>query len=443
MFKKVHEFSVKILDRKIAWSTFVQYAGKLVQLGLASAAIKIIAMMLDQSGFGLYSSITEYVLFFSVVANLGIFGNLVRRMAVEPRNANLFYNAVILRIISGVIFFGIGMVYLLIVGAGVTFILASLIFFCALLFELITTVCDGMLQANYMMGRANVAVIAGRFLNLLVLLLAYKMNIHAIWMVLLASMIGSLATTFLSFYFVSSKLEKKALKFDKVLIKELLIAGLPFGIINVLNNLYFRFLPDFFAHQGTTDAQFATFSIAFRIAQVLSLISTFLMFSVLPGFKEYLANNDMVKFKVVYAQAKKVLLGIGILVILIGTGTGRLMLEILTHKKYFSSEFNLILPLMLVLTAISYGYDLVLITIFALEKEYWFMKREFVALGICLFIYLLFNVVVSGNYFGILSSANLVSLRYTFCLVGPILAESYMVICGLKKIKTMILQKKY
>ena len=441
MINKAKEFTVNVLDKKIAWSTFVQYLGKLIQLILASLSIKIIAILLDQNGFGVYGAITEYVLFFSVLANLGIFGNVVRRMSVEPKNAQLFFNSLLLRAVTGVFFFVLGVIYLKISGADAVFIGGSTIFFGALFFEFITTVCDGMLQANYLMGRANIALIAGRIVNILLVFLLLKIGSHSISAILFASLLGSLVTTLISLYFVRANLNKNAFKIDKVLLKSLLISGLPFGIINITNNLYFRFLPDFFAHQTSNNAQFATFNIAFRISQVLSLLSTFLMFSILPGFEEYLEAKDFEKFKIIYKQAAKLLLIVGVLIVAVGSFAGKFSLELLTHKKYFSPEFSFILLLMLILTAVSYGYDLVLITIFALEKEKWFLRREFVALAICVGVYLGYSLMIFYNLAGVRSYEDSLYFKYAICLAGPILAESYMVICGLRKIKRMILQK--
>ena len=96
---------------------------------------------------------------------------------------------------------------------------------------------------------------------------------------------------------------------------------------------------------------------------------------------------------------------------------------------------------MLILTAVSYGYDLVLITIFALEKEKWFLRREFVALAICVGVYLGYSLMIFYNLAGVRSYEDSLYFKYAICLAGPILAESYMVICGLRKIKRMILQK--
>ncbi len=163
--------------------------------------------------------------------------------------------------------------------------------------------------------------------------------------------------------------------------------GLPFGIINVINSLYFRFLPDYFSHMALTSSQFATFSISFRIAQIVSLLSTFLMFSALPGLREYIDQRHWQKVRALYSKIITVLISAGIIVFIIGSLLGPTILTLVTQKEYFLPEFWFVLPLMLLLAAISYGYDLILITLFAFDKTKWLLSREYIALALALIFF--------------------------------------------------------
>jgi hypothetical protein len=59
-----------------------------------------------------------------------------------------------------------------------------------------------------------------------------------------------------------------------------------------------------------------------------------------------------------------------------------------THQKYVLPEFWFVLPLMLLLAAISYGYDLILITLFALDKTRWLLSREYTAFTLALLFFI-------------------------------------------------------
>ena len=113
--------------------------------------------------------------------------------------------------------------------------------------------------------------------------------------------LGSLITFVMSLYFVHKKIPL-TWKIDHTFVWRMFRAGLPFGIITVINSLYFRFLPDYFMHIALTDKQFATFNLSFRIAQVMSLFSTFLMFSALPGLREYIDQKHWHKVRTLYGK---------------------------------------------------------------------------------------------------------------------------------------------
>lgn len=169
-----------------------------------------------------------------------------------------------------------------------------------------TSVCDGMLQANYLMGRATLALVLGRVISLIALyfIIQYTdtatMSDFSAVMIIFASLVaGSLATFLLSFYFVARRIHLNW-TIDRDFMWSIFRTGLLFGIINVINSLYFRFLPDYFSHLALTSAEFATFNISFRIAQIMSLLSTFLMFSALPGLREYIADKHWQKLRKLY-----------------------------------------------------------------------------------------------------------------------------------------------
>lgn len=422
--------SLSLLGRKIAFSTFVQYAGKLLQLLLAMITVKLISRFLSETDYGVYSAIGEFTLFFSVAANLGIFGNVVKRMADAPRDRNLFVNALVLRVGSALVFFGVGLGTLIMTGGGTAFLLGSALFFGSLLFDYVTSVCDGMLQANYMMGRAMIASIAGRVVHtgvVFVLVNGYLFSANYALM-FLAPLIGSLVTMILTFIF-SWKVLEGDFKFDKDLMVKIFWLSLPFGIINIFNNLYFRFLPDYFAQMHLTKEQFAGFSVSFRMAQVLSLASTFLMFSVLPGLKQYIDQKHFEKARKLLRFIMLLMLALGLLVVVAGSLSELFLVDLLTDKKYFLPDFPFMFPMMLILAAISYGYDVILLSLFALDEDRWLLKRETMA------------VILSGVFFifslGMFSAQS----KMVCVLLGGLMGETFMVVSGYLKLKRTLLAK--
>lgn len=121
--------TLKFLGKEIIFSTLVQYAGRFLQIVIAAITIKLVSNFLSTNNYGIYASITEYALFFSVAANLGIFANVIRKMSVDPTDGKTFINAMYLRIITALIFFLIGIVIFFLIGNNVFFTLCAAIFF--------------------------------------------------------------------------------------------------------------------------------------------------------------------------------------------------------------------------------------------------------------------------------------------------------------------------
>lgn len=418
------------LHKQIAVSTVVQIAGKVVQIFLGAITLKMISNFLSANDYGIYASIAEYAMFFSMAANLGIFGNTVREMSRKPDCGKTFINSLLLRIITAVMFFAFGILYLIFSGSEQVFLVGTALFMGGLFFDYVTSVCDGMLQANYLMGRAVFALIAGRAVNVgfvYFFINSMESGQLSIPLLFLAIGAGSALTAGLSIWFVS-KIIKFEWHMDHLFMLNILKASLPFGIINIINSLYFRFLPDLLSRGVLSDAEFATFNISFKIAQVLSLFSTFLMFSVLPGFKRYLENGDLKTAGGLYKKIQILLAVCGLFVVFVGSLMGPFMLEVLTHKKYFLPDFWYVLPLMLVLCAISYFYDLVLISVFALNHEKWFLKMELIAFALAL-------IVFAFAWFAVAD----INMKLSLIITGAIVGEAVMVLRGSVKVRRELL----
>lgn len=406
----------------ILWSTFVQYFGKVLQIGIGIIAVKLVTNAIGLEQYGIYGKISEYALFFSVAANLGIFGNVVRKMSENPKDGQLFTNAIFLRITTALIFFAAGAIYSYFYIPDKAFTLGVLFFLSSLLFDYITSICDGMLQANYLMGRAVFALVMGRITNLLIVLILIHFAASTAPLFFLAPLGASAITMTLSLAFVSQKI-KFVWRLDKKIMWMLLFTAIPFGIINILNNLYFRFLPSYFAGRALTDGEFGSYTISLHIATTVSLFSTYLMFSTLPAFKRAIRDKHFKAAKNMYKKVRLGLVALSIATVGFGTWLTPFAISLVSDKEYFIPELWFILPLMLILASVSYFYDLVLITLFALEKDIWFLKREFIALA----------VGAGAISLSLLPGDS--AQKITLVLTGAILAESIIVGLGLNKIR--------
>lgn len=419
----------KEISTKIAWSTLVQYFGRIITMVLGIIAIKLVTNYLGPEKYGLYGKISEYSLFFSTIANLGIFGNIVRKMSTHPTDGKFFINAMLLRIFLTIIFFSTGLAIALFFIPNRAFALGSLFYLGALFLDYITSIATGTLQANYMMGRSVFANITGRSGMLLVIIILISIGIpKSAPLFFLAPMFSALVTMLLSLFFVSQKI-KFIWELDLHEIRKIFTTSLPFGIINITNNLYFRFLPSFFAAKILTASQFGTYNISLHIATVAAILSTFLMFSTLPEFKEALAEGHIRKAKNLYKLMQKIMFGLGLILAVAGSFLAPTAIKILTNKEFIVPELWFVLPLLLLLSSISYFYDLILITIFAFEKEIWLLKREFLALFTGTLIMSTAFLITKHPELGIIP-----------VLLGAVIAELIMVLFGSYKVGKCFIQ---
>jgi O-antigen/teichoic acid export membrane protein len=238
-------------------------------------------------------------------------------------------------------------------------------------------------------------------------------------------LISSLITALISIFFVSNKI-KLIFIFDKTLCFSLLKTGIPFGIINIINYLYFRFIPMALAKNYLTDSQFGVFDVSFRITLVLSLFSTFLMYSVMPAFKRSIFIKDWSFAYVLFKRSMLILAFSSIVLVGIGTWLGPLMIQILTHKNFIIPQFWFIFPLFLILAAISYFYDLMLITLFSTEHDIWILIREIFAF--CSAGILFFNSIFILN----------LQLKIFVLIIGSITGETLIVTLGMIKIMRLL-----
>ncbi len=417
---------LKSAEGKIIWSTVVQYAGRIIQLILAVIITKILTNNLPIIVYGKYAWIVEYCLFFSVAANLGIFANSIRLFSDSPDDGKLFFNALLLRVATAAVFFILAVIISFFISDSKLFVLSCAIFVISLLLDFITLICNAYLQANYMMGRGTFAAVIGKIIQAALIFYAIKNaalnpDISSVPVVMLIALAGSLAAALICLFFVSMKL-KLVFRFDFYLSIKILKTGLPFGIINILNYLYFRFIPVSLAQKYLADVHFGTFDISYRIAFVLSLFSTFLMFSIMPAFKRSLSAKNWQYSHELFKKAGFALTIASFILIGFGTWMGPFIISVLTHKSFILPEYWFIFPMFLILAAVSYFYDLILISLFSTGHDLWLLKCEAAAfVAACL---------IFGTSIFIMD----IRMKIFTVILGAITGEIIIVALSLKKI---------
>ncbi len=402
---------------------------------MAGISVVTAKMLINFLGDGLYSDyrkIIEYMTFFYVAANLGLEANIIRHMADNPEDGKIFTNALILRMVTAAGILGVAVLIVPFFGDGV-FWLGALVYGGFFFFEFVTTVCKAMLQAHYLMGRAMAAVVGGKVLySGLVWWLTSGAVVGGdavIPLLYLAPFFGGLVTMLACMILVRRKL-KFEWKMDFGLWKELLWTGLPFGIVNVLNGIYMRSAPHFLVdgvlEEAGMEGVFGSFNLQFRIAFMLSLFSTALMLSVMPALKHSLTIGNKGRARELLKKSSWILFGVGAVLVGGVSWLGPILIEVVANRTLVVPELWFVFPMFLGLAAISYFYDLVLISLYTLDQEWWFLKREIVAL------------FGAGLVFGFRYLVGPADVKVAIVIGGAICGELFMVIVGMRKLRQLL-----
>lgn len=415
------------LRQKIAWSTLVQFLGKTLAIAMGIFSVRWTARALGPEEMGFFRQMTEFALFFSNAASLGLFANIVRKMSEAPEDGTLFFNAFVLRTGSAFLILSAGLISAWLYGFEEAFLMGLSFFLCSLFLDFITQSCDALLQAQYKMGRSMVALLSGRVLELCILF-----SIISFWpeastpLYFLAPLSASVLTCLIVLVFVSRSI-KWRFTFQKETQWQLFISSLPFGIINVLNGLYFRYFPSLVLATTLSESQFSSYSLQHQMVMTASLFSTYLMYSSLPALHQAIREKNTQLAQNLLKRLRQFLLGLGVAMVLLGKLLGPWALSIISgSSEYLNFTIPGVLLLLLILGAISYFYDLVLVSLLAFEKELWQLKIEALAVGLGLL-----GIFIASRGFP-------TNLTVYITLASAILAQSFVVLLGLRRLENLL-----
>src|SRR3989339_1958435 len=151
--------------RKVLSNTVIQVAGRLFMALLSIVIVKLITNYLGVEGYGKYAAIYEFLAFFGIATDLGLFTIAVREMAKEESNEKREYilaNIISLRMILCVIVMAvaIAIAYAIPQYRGIHFgiIIASI----AVFLSIIQSALSSLLQFNLKMQWAALAQVLGK-----------------------------------------------------------------------------------------------------------------------------------------------------------------------------------------------------------------------------------------------------------------------------------------
>lgn len=357
----LYTFGAMSIARKILENTFVQVLGKLMTAALSIVVLKIISGYLGTAGYGDYTTIYQFLAFFGIIADFGIYTITVKEMSRdESRIPVILGNVMGLRTFLAI--------FAMALAAGVAFLIPSysdtlipigvLIATLATIITLLNGTISSVLQVHLKMHYATISLVIGKVAS--VLYMAYVAYIafagdpvngfyHLLW----AGVLGNLVMYVITHYYVK-RFTKITYRFDFDYWKKVFITSLPFGVALILNTIYFRLdvlLMTFLLPHSQTlahgqadciqtlcaDTEIGLYGVAMRMLEMLVIIPVYFMNSVLPVMTRYIEEQSE-KIRDLMQYSFDFLLATGLPILVGGYILARPIIHFISDAEFLSGS---------------------------------------------------------------------------------------------------------
>ena len=269
--------------------------------------VKLITNYLGVEGYGRYAAIYEFLAFFGIAADLGLFTIGVREMAKEDSQEKREYvlaNIITLRMILCTVVMAIAIVSAYFIPQYNDLHLGIAIASIAVFLSIIQSALASLLQLNLKMQYAALAQVAGTVVALsymiYVAFYGFANNVgDGFYHLIFAGVVGNVVLVFVT-YLAARKYGRIRFGTDFKYIRSVFVRCLPYGLALVLNMIYFRIGSIMLLlMQGPTEV--GLYSVPMRILEILSLVPVFFMNSVLPVLTRHIKEassrvKDILKY---------------------------------------------------------------------------------------------------------------------------------------------------
>ncbi len=307
--------------QKVLGNTAIQVIGRLTTAAVSIVILKLISSYLGTAGYGNYTTIYEFIAFFAIVADFGIFQIAVKEMSAHPkRRKEIFGNVFALRLLltTGAMGAAVAVAFLIPKYSGTPIptgvMIASMTTFLTIIFGTLSSI----LQVELKMQWNVLALIAAKFTALGWMLFAifhwFPNNPEKGFdQLLIAGVVGGLLQVVIVF-FAARRSEQISLRFDFPFWRKIIRETLPYGAAILLATIYVRI--DVILLSLMRDAEeVGIYGVAARILENLAVISIFFLNSTLPVVTRLFRDNkEKLKKLLQYSFDFLLLLGLPIVV---------------------------------------------------------------------------------------------------------------------------------
>jgi O-antigen/teichoic acid export membrane protein len=344
--------------RKILENTFAQILGRVLVAALSMVVLKIISRYLGASGYGDYTAIFQFLAFFGIIADFGIYTISVKEMSRDSTKIPMILGNVLgLRTILAAFAMALSVVVAFMIPTyrGTLIPMGILIAALATFITILNGTICSVLQAHMKMHYATISMVLGKVAMVLYLVwVAFFAFPHdpkmGFYQLMWSTVIGIFVNYVITAYYVR-RFTPITIRFDFGYWKKIFLTSLPFGIALILNTLYFRvdvlvmtfLLPHsqlvvgkaVCGHLFCSDTEIGLFGIAMRVLELLLTLPLFFMSSSLPVMTRYIEEkSDKIRSLMQYSFDFLVAFSLPLLVG--GVILARPLIEFISDRQYLS-----------------------------------------------------------------------------------------------------------
>lgn len=270
-------------------NTSAQIAGKFASLVFALISIKLLTNYLGTNGVGEFNTITTFINFFVVLADLGLFSVAVREISKNPeKEQKILSNILVLRIVSALVATALAVTIVFFTKYDNNIKFGTLIASGFILFNLIWSVYDVVLQSRLKMQFSALAEFLGRFISIIALVIIILNEGNFFLIVSTVSLSGLLI--FVLKYLFTRKYVAFSAKHDPAIASWIFNLAWPLGIIFIVNNIFFKVdTLILFALKGA--AAVGIYSVSYKILEVVLFIAAYFASSLKPVISQNIEHN--------------------------------------------------------------------------------------------------------------------------------------------------------
>jgi len=295
-------------------NTFWQILIRLITLGLTLVSIKILTNYLGTEGVGKYNTITTYINFFIVFADLGLFAVTVREISQKPeKEKKVMSNVLTIRFWSALVASLVAISIVLLTDYDKEIKFGVIIATGFLFFNLLASVYDMLLQARLKMQFSALAELLSRIISIIALVIIVNQRGSFLWVASTIALWGIFILVFK--YLFASRYLKFAFAHDKAFSNNLMAMAWPLGIVFIVNNLYYKLdTLLLFAIKGAAAA--GIYTVAFKVLEVITFMSSYFSSALKPAISQNINKDKKAVAKIIQKGISVMLIGATIISLL-------------------------------------------------------------------------------------------------------------------------------